>query len=352
MRKIYLDGVRGLAVLLVLTGHFSTLSPSLGPLIGDIAKKGVWIFFSLSSFLLTSQFINSANSFKAKSIISYFIRRIARIYPLYVFVVFLLLIDNSFSRIMFGGREWSASKNLFLIYPEGIFWSISVEFEYYLLIPLVSLSYFLFKKKFKNNFLPMLLGLACCIFLSIKLHQLIPINYFPENYPHLYPYLIIFLFGSFAAICNDQINTQKVEIKGIVADILIVTSSLLMFLGIPLSKEMFIMLDIEYAYHFIANPFFSGILSAIFILSINFSRLFTKLFSSNIMVFLGKISFSTYLLHIFCFSHLMFLSLKIGVPLTILVMVLATFSIAYVAYIFIENPVIRYINKLTTVKTF
>jgi peptidoglycan/LPS O-acetylase OafA/YrhL len=227
-----------------------------------------------------------------------------------------------------------------------------VEFEYYLLIPLVGLSYFLFKKKFKNNFLPMLLGLACCIFLSIKLHQLILTNYFPENYPHLYPYLIIFLFGSFAAICNDQINTQKVEIKGIVADILIVTSSLLIFLGIPLSKEMFIMLDIEYAYHFIANPFFSGILSAIFILSINFSRLFTKLFSSNIMVFLGKISFSTYLLHIFCFSHLMFLSLKIGVPLTILVMVLATFSIAYVAYIFIENPVIRYINKLTTVKTF
>lgn len=103
IRKAYLDGIRGLAVLLVLTGHFTALSPSLGPLIGDIGKKGVWIFFSLSSYLLTSQFITSTYPFKIKEILGYLLKRVTRIYPLYILVIAILCLDPTFSRMMFGG---------------------------------------------------------------------------------------------------------------------------------------------------------------------------------------------------------------------------------------------------------
>lgn len=185
-----------------------------------------------------------------------------------------------------------------------------------------------------------------CIFFSIKLHQHTLQTFFPANYPHLGPYLIIFLFGSFSAMIFDQFSAQKNEYKTYIADTLICCILLLILLGIPLSKDIFVTFNVEYAYHFIANPFFSGILSAILILSINHSQLFRKLFNSTIMIFLGKISFGAYLLHILCLSHLQFLSSTIGVPLTIVIISVGTFSFASLSYLLIEKPVIKYVNML------
>ncbi|CND01205.1 Acyltransferase family [Yersinia frederiksenii] len=83
MNKDYLagaDGIRGLACLIVISLH------SIGLFFSDIQfytlgmdKLGVWIFFVLSSFLLTRQFLK--NGFSSGVIIDYSISRALRIIP-------------------------------------------------------------------------------------------------------------------------------------------------------------------------------------------------------------------------------------------------------------------------------
>ncbi|MEM8550236.1 MAG: acyltransferase family protein, partial [Verrucomicrobiota bacterium] len=86
-----LDGLRGIAALLVLAGHASNNQMYFLPFLDlrGSGKTGVFLFFLLSSFLLTIPLID-----KGKKIVSvpimlhYWQRRFFRIYPLYT--LFLL----------------------------------------------------------------------------------------------------------------------------------------------------------------------------------------------------------------------------------------------------------------------
>src|SRR5215468_10844105 len=49
----YLDGLRGLAVLAVVIGHYTIVYPTLSSRISGLGANGVALFFVLSSFLLT-----------------------------------------------------------------------------------------------------------------------------------------------------------------------------------------------------------------------------------------------------------------------------------------------------------
>jgi peptidoglycan/LPS O-acetylase OafA/YrhL len=77
-----LNGVRGFAVLLVLFYHASNyglIVPNLS--FSGAGRYGVFLFFTLSAFLLTSQFFmidRRCNSFK-KWLIVYFEKRLLRI---------------------------------------------------------------------------------------------------------------------------------------------------------------------------------------------------------------------------------------------------------------------------------
>lgn len=90
-----LDGVRGIAILLVLIHHFTLYRPTRGidhwiaavPVGGWM---GVDVFFVLSGFLITGILLDSRDSphyFK-----SFYARRSLRIFPLYYLVLFLALI--------------------------------------------------------------------------------------------------------------------------------------------------------------------------------------------------------------------------------------------------------------------
>ena len=81
-----LDGLRGLAVLLVLLSHMSLHGINIiEPLdFSGIGKAGVYLFFSLSAFLLTWQAVQSGNEATRSSRywLGYAVRRIVRIYTL------------------------------------------------------------------------------------------------------------------------------------------------------------------------------------------------------------------------------------------------------------------------------
>ena len=63
-----LDGLRGLAVLLVLVSHASNIGVWLGPWFDcrGVGRYGVFLFFVLSAYLLTRQFFELSPSSQAR----------------------------------------------------------------------------------------------------------------------------------------------------------------------------------------------------------------------------------------------------------------------------------------------
>jgi peptidoglycan/LPS O-acetylase OafA/YrhL len=90
-----LDGLRGIAIILVLLHHLTTYRPTRGvdmwiasvPLIG---WAGVDLFFVLSGFLITGILIDARGG--RRYFTSFYARRTLRIFPLYYLVLFLALV--------------------------------------------------------------------------------------------------------------------------------------------------------------------------------------------------------------------------------------------------------------------
>ena len=106
---IALDGLRGFAVLMVLLAH--AYDRGISPFADYINLKGsyfgvhgVFIFFVLSAYLLTKQFLDSDATDKnfIKFTGEYFYRRFLRIYPLFVISLLAILClrpNNRFSTL-------------------------------------------------------------------------------------------------------------------------------------------------------------------------------------------------------------------------------------------------------------
>lgn len=149
-----LDGLRGIAILLVLAIHFTVMQP-LGP--GDrvvfaLARTG-WIgvdlFFVLSGFLITGILLDSRE--RDRPLRTFYARRFLRIFPLYygfLLVVFglgpLVAPESEWlarsqadqlwhwaylSNVLAALRGWQAVPHL------GHFWSLAIEEQFYLLWP-------------------------------------------------------------------------------------------------------------------------------------------------------------------------------------------------------------------------
>ncbi len=149
-----LDGLRGLAILLVLAHNFNPFdgATSLPRKLVDIVMNAGWVgvqlFFVLSGFLITGILIDTKparNGYRA-----FFGRRLVRIFPLYyvsLFVALVVLPRLSLPASLAAGREhqiylWTYVSNW--VQPFGMtvalvphFWSLAVEEQFYLVWPFV-----------------------------------------------------------------------------------------------------------------------------------------------------------------------------------------------------------------------
>jgi peptidoglycan/LPS O-acetylase OafA/YrhL len=148
-----LDGIRGIAIILVLLHHFTLFDPvtTVGAWFGFLALlgwSGVDLFFVLSGFLITGILIDARGS--DRYFTSFYARRTLRIFPLYYLIVFLSLIVlphfPRWSTLLGGARGvtqwpyWSYLVNFAIAerndFQHGILdvaWSLAIEEQFYLL---------------------------------------------------------------------------------------------------------------------------------------------------------------------------------------------------------------------------
>jgi peptidoglycan/LPS O-acetylase OafA/YrhL len=157
-----LDGIRGLAILMVMFSHFVIISGKLidtHPLHRLLLSGhlGVDLFFVLSGFLITSILLASRG--KSYYFASFYWRRSLRIFPLYYFALTLAALSVIFitpgdSPALTGKDSpawyWLYASNIgvmlkgdWLNSPTwvalGHFWSLAVEEQFYLLWPMIVL---------------------------------------------------------------------------------------------------------------------------------------------------------------------------------------------------------------------
>ena len=191
-----LDGLRGLAVLMVVFGHGA--NHGLGPFGPDSmmirGKLGVYLFFVLSAYLLDRQIIKMFQQGRAQWDYwrYYFSRRVLRIFPLFFLALVVFRLANAAGLkvvIHSWGQLW---EHLALQRGDHIFWSIPVEFKYYLISPI--LLYF-FHRVLRWNLWAMGITFAA-LFVGVYQYS---VRWQPDGTSTLL-YLNIFLMGTLVAV--------------------------------------------------------------------------------------------------------------------------------------------------------
>lgn len=157
MRRIpELDGLRGLAILTVLVGHYFINTADVTPgsvlayafTLGRLSWSGVDLFFVLSGFLIGAILLDAKDSERYFS--TFYARRFFRIIPLYAVLIVGFLIFRYFNSdwlfhdpfplwtyLTFTQNFQSAATGASGPNWLGVTWSLAVEEQFYLTLPLI-----------------------------------------------------------------------------------------------------------------------------------------------------------------------------------------------------------------------
>jgi peptidoglycan/LPS O-acetylase OafA/YrhL len=151
-----LDGIRGLAIILVMLHHFEGRIPPSSIAIDSLMVVlrygwvGVDLFFALSGFLITGILLDTRRATNYFS--AFYARRILRIFPLYYSVLTFILVAAALIHPRPHIVPLVADQKLYFLYltnwlvlwngkwgPNilGHFWSLAVEEQFYLIWPLL-----------------------------------------------------------------------------------------------------------------------------------------------------------------------------------------------------------------------
>ncbi|MGI8425662.1 MAG: acyltransferase family protein [Actinomycetota bacterium] len=155
-----IDGMRGVAALLILLTHVPLFILAKGPPRAVMMSfyMGVDLFFVLSGFVLFLPVALGSGRFGSKK--AYFVRRAGRILPAYYVSLVIVIVLNSLltnSRVALPQHSWRAlltlGSHLTLVQHElspssegfgvnTVIWTLSIEALFYLLLPFVAAWYF------------------------------------------------------------------------------------------------------------------------------------------------------------------------------------------------------------------
>ena len=335
-----IDGIRAIAVIAVILYHAKYITNEKYFLSGGFF--GVDIFFVLSGYLITKLILTEIQKTKKFNFFHFYERRIKRILPVLLVVIFCTSICAYFLYLPGDLKSFSMSSlyalffisNYFFLNSTGLYfasdnifhgllhtWSLSIEEQFYLLFPAVIFMFNFFSKK-------KIIGLFVLLFfISIILARLETIHEKSSAFYLIQFRLFEFLPGSILAYMQLRYSkfNNPVYIKKYGS-----------ILGIGLIIFSFIFFN-EQTRH----PSFQTLIpilgTVLLILNNEKKSIIYKIISSNLCIFIGKISFSLYLWHYPIFTYINIVGEE---EFSILKKILLSFSIlplSMVTFFFIEQ---------------
>lgn len=369
------DHLRGIAALLVILFHSTQLIGAdiahqssfsfsdYGYTHWNIFKSliaeghfGVALFMTLSGFIFTFGLYGKGVDSKG-----FFRNRFIRIYPLYIFLIFLsiylypslqgnLLQNISLSLLPFGnvGGGIIATGTLA---AGAMFWAIAVETQFYLVFPF--LIRFLNEHRFK------LLWGIIALFITIRLLAFLTgdVNMSSFGYFSIFGRMDEFIIGMLAAyvfLTNKSLLRRRPRLKALMSGLSIV---LLLFI-INRLRHHFGYVPFEGFY--VILPTIEGLLAAALIVTyVNMFQDKPKSALSHLLAKLGELSYSLYLTH---FMLITLLVAKVNLPnilgdwwwsslfYGVFLVFPGTIAFSLLTYNFVEKPFLQLRKKYVTDK--
>ncbi|QPQ29267.1 acyltransferase family protein [Lysinibacillus sp. JNUCC 51] len=296
----FLDGFRGIAVLLVIFFHMEILG---------FGFAGVELFFVISGFIISFLLIKEFDDTNKINIKNFFIRRISRILPpliICTIVTLILLVnfplttiqDKVFSQAFFSSLGVVNFYELFHsagYWEQGVkspllhLWSICIEMQFYLIWPFVM--YLLLKKKEDKT----IDKKRMLFFLLVLFSVLVGITYF-YSINHSFDYLYYnpltrissFVVGSVISVLAFKREKASKKLNQFLILIVLISLGYLTYLFELNNINLFRGYIALYCVIF-------GI--GIYLLSITHFKFSDYLLANKFILFIGKISYSLYLIH-------------------------------------------------------
>jgi peptidoglycan/LPS O-acetylase OafA/YrhL len=332
----HVDGLRALSILLVIGFHAF-------PHILRGGFIGVDVFFVISGYLISKIIIKTIDK-KKFSILTFYSKRIKRIFPSLILVLIFCSVFGWFALFPdeyknLGKHIFSASiflSNYILLQESGYFdtsafakpllhiWSLSIEEQFYIFWPLIL--YFFYKKK---NFFYIIIFIIILFFIiNIVYSYVDPVLNFYSPITRCWELLIGFLLAIYLNKKNYT-SDKKYSLD-------------LIGLFILLASAFLIDKDFRYPHFWALLP----VVGASLILISNKTSFINKIVLSNrLMVGIGLISYPLYLWH---WSLLSFANIiQVSADGTLIqkeakiIIIIFSIIISYLTYIIIEKP-IRY----------
>ncbi len=322
-----LDGIRGILAIMVMLSHmigsfvgWTSIRPFSG------AYLCVVYFFIMSGFVLT--YAHSSGSF-----FKYLLTRFARLWPLHLISTLLMVLIYYYNAkhgyYVSSGDVFSTltiTKNLLFLH--GMYWndfqlinepswSISIEFWCSLLIPLIFIKL--------NIFTRTVIASVIFVFMWSKFSSGIP--------PSFLTAVLSMLVGS---LCFSITQTSPFLsiIKERFTSLFITVAVVASIIGVYAMNHS----RLDYFLFMVFIP-------VLFIDYLADEKIIKKIFTSNLFLFLGYISFPLYLLHeLIIVSGFIFDEKNVWTSISMSAM--AAIFIAYLYARFIDYPLYRYLKKL------
>jgi peptidoglycan/LPS O-acetylase OafA/YrhL len=287
-----LDGIRTLAVLMVIVSHW--YRGDNYPWLHYGGAMGVGLFFVLSGFLIThillqqhEAFSEGSNKVKSRILKTFYIRRTLRIFPIYyLYVGMLLLLGTGQAREVWAWLlSYTYNIQLFLTgtWHSGFvehLWSLAIEEQYYLIWPALLL---FCPKRYHFHLVLGFILLAIITKAILYLHN--PASQFSK-----FPLSQFdgFGLGSLLALAWRRGWNIPFAFMGLI---------LCWGLSFFLKWDRFHVYGMSFAGQ-VFPVFFTGCAFLIYLAAKNTKGLMEIIFANPISVYLGKISYGLYLYHL------------------------------------------------------
>jgi peptidoglycan/LPS O-acetylase OafA/YrhL len=336
-----LDGLRGLAVGVVLLSHLANAGlPVLpGLSLSGTGKSGVYLFFVLSAFLLTRLLVQrpTAEWWRGATWADYALRRVLRIWPLY-----LVVLLSSAALTAAGLAPWwpypmdavALLRHLTLQEGTSVLWSIPVEFHYYLWLPLVAVALAGAQRAGGGWLAGMLVASA-----SVAAMQLWPPEASAVNDVRLGPYLVLFFAGGLAAVLSLRLgafsarSAQSFGLLGLAAVLALAAT-------VPAVPAALGLLPFTPDLNHRWFAFFGVAWSALLLAVVHGPAWLRGPFEWRPMRWLGWVSFSAYLWHMPILAAVTGPVGLEGVP-ALMVFGVSTAAVSWVSWRLVEAPLQR-----------